>query len=109
MARPQTALALSTTPAVVSANPVRVMSIYAYHGGTGNAYVQMFNAKAAADVTLGTTVPDAAFGMATLKNVALSLGDGILFSKGLVVASTTTATGSSATNGAQDVTFGLNP
>lgn len=69
-----------------------------FHGinTTGSAaYVQMFNAATAAGVTVGTTIPDRVLTLAASGSATDSIGgDGIDFSLGIVVASTTTATGS---------------
>lgn len=59
------------------------------------AYVQIFDKAAVADVTLGTTTPDMVLGLSA--NQATYFADmDIVFTNGIVLFSTTTATGSTA-------------
>lgn len=57
------------------------------------AYLQLFNAASLSAVTLGTTVADYVIGNAASAVTARSLKKPLFFSAGLVMFSTTTATG----------------
>lgn len=62
---------------------------------TAARFLQVFDAAAIADVTLGTTRPD--YVLVAAQNAADNYhGSGLKFNKGIVVAPTTTATGSTA-------------
>lgn len=56
-------------------------------------YIQMFDASVPTDVTVGTTVPDMALGLVASGSLDWS-GIDLMFGKGLVIAATTTPTGS---------------
>lgn len=75
-----------------------VCTLVDFHGinTTGSAaYIQLFNAALAADVTVGTTVPTRVLTVAASGSASDALpNDGIRFPLGIVAASTTTATGS---------------
>ena len=90
--------ALDDDPKVLVATGQRLLYGWMVQGtNAAVGYVQVFDAAAIADVTLGTTVPDLV--ITTESNAigagsALSLYKPIKFAKGIVIASTTTATGS---------------
>lgn len=71
--------------------------LYGWHikNTTGAAlYVQIFDAAAAGDVTLGTTAPTLSIGIEANGQTGLGLETPLKFEKGIVVASTTTVNGS---------------
>jgi hypothetical protein len=63
---------------------------------TAAAYVQFFDAAAAASVTLATTTPKMSFGIPASGGATKSIPSRIQFTSGMVIAATTTATGSSS-------------
>jgi len=78
--------------------------LYGYHfknTTAAAAYVQLFDAAAITDVTVGTTVPNLSLGLAASAQETLGLVKPIKFALGIVAAATTTATG--ATGAAVDV------
>jgi hypothetical protein len=86
---------------LVSSVPV-ILRWWGSDNGAAVSFVQFFDAAAAADVTIGTTVPVWECEVGGFGSKTEPLGsDGIRFSTGLVAASTTThwgGTGSSVTN-----------
>lgn len=78
----------------------QVVAVRAFQGGlAADAYVQLFDAAAISAVTVGTTKPDWVV-MTDFGAGEVSAGDGLpthglIFENGVVVASTTTSTGSS--------------
>jgi hypothetical protein len=83
--------------------------LHFWNPSNATAYVQVFDAKATANVNVGTTTPTAVFATATLTGITpieLGIGDGLQFGNGIVVAATTTATGSSAPSTGLVVTIG---
>lgn len=88
-----------------------VSGAHSVHGwsfvNTGNAtcYVQVFD-LAAATVTLGTTVPKVPVWVPTAGAWEEKFPDeGVAFANGIVIAATTTATGSTGCNAAQQATI----
>lgn len=68
-----------------------------FNGSAATAYLQMFDAAAVGNVTLGTTAPDLSIGIPTGQQVPIIvIGDGILFRLGIVIAFTTTRGGAVA-------------
>lgn len=96
--------ALAATKAVVK---IGAASLYGYNIANPNAavtYVQFFN-KLTANVTVGTTVPDMVLTLPA-NGVLDSLGSlSIDFSIGIVIAVTTTPTGSTAAVAASNVSL----
>ncbi len=91
--------ALVGTALLASPGPINLQALSMRLNGTGANYLQCFDAAAAADVTVGTTKPAAAFGSATLNDVVMNFdGNPLHFHKGLVVACTTTASGATGVN-----------
>ena len=88
-----------TTAVLAYGNPCTVMAVRAFESGVaGDAYIQLFDAAAAADITLGTTKPSWVI-MIDQGTGEVSAGDGlpthgVVFINGIVIASTTTPTGS---------------
>lgn len=67
--------------------------IHAINTTASAAYLQVFDAAAAADVTVGTTVPTLVVTLAASASADIHVAEGALFENGIVVAGTTTATG----------------
>ena len=101
---------LTGTALLIQTGGLILTAVHAINTTVADAYIQIFDAAAAADVTLGTTVPDwvvmSDFGVGL---VSVSDGlptHGLSFRLGLVAASTTTPTGSTgATQHARFVIF----
>ena len=98
---------LAGTATLIQGGALILTSVMAINTTGADAYVQLFDAAAAADVTLGTTVPRWAvmsdFGAGL---VAVSDGlptNGLSFRNGIVAASTTTPTNN--TGASQHVRF----
>lgn len=88
---------VTSTKQTVNVGSITIVAIRGINPTGAAAHLQLFN-KLAADVTVGTTIPDWTVSAATVYS---SDGDGlpnggIVFDVGLVVASTTTPTGSSS-------------
>ena len=79
--------------------------IFAHNENASSRYLQVFNAAAVADVTLGTTEPVINAVITTDAQVTLDL-DGVNFDLGLVIASTTTTRGAT-TGGAINIFIAL--
>jgi len=87
---------------LVQAGETLLTGIRATNAVAAVSYLQLFDAAALDDVTLGTTTADHVIANAASANLSVSLGDFPLhFSLGLVIFSTTTATGN--TGAAQHV------
>lgn len=65
-------------------------------------YMQVFDAATASAVTLGTTVPTLSIGIPASSRAARDLLDALTFIYGLVIAFTTTRTGSTANSSTVD-------
>jgi len=73
--------------------------LYGYsilNGTAAVAYLQLFDAAALSSVTLGSTTPTYVIGNSASAVTARSLTKPLYFANGLVIFSTTTATGSTA-------------
>jgi len=95
--------ALADTPLLVVTGEALLYGWNVINNVAAVSYVQIFNAAAAGDVTLGATAPTYVIG-----NLASSVTDRgqhrpLYFSLGIVIASTTTSTGSTAAS--QDVSL----
>lgn len=85
-----------STAQLLRSGPTIVTAVEAFNTTAAAAYIQMFDAAAIADVTLGTTLP-----LWVVKSPASDVSNpdnplpqrGVVFQKGVVVASTTTPTG----------------
>lgn len=96
MSRPVLVLAVGATALLVHRGPVKVRAIQFHNNAATEAYLQMFDAAAAADVTVGTTLPKWAPGAHATAggNDVVAISDlDIFFANGLVIASTTTPDG----------------
>lgn len=97
---------LTSTPQLVSASPARLGIVYCYNNTAAPAYLQIFDAASTASVTVGSTTPVLSLGIPTVQ--ASGTGPaliGVQFLKGIVVASTTSATGSTSATQDCNVTF----
>lgn len=92
------------TALLVKSGKIEVDVVHAINTVAAASYLQCFDAAAAADVTVGTTLPRVVLKSAASDPADLLL-DGCVFQLGLVVASTTTALGS--TGAAQHLRFGV--
>lgn len=105
---------LTNTKTLVRAGSLRLTTMEVQNINTSDIFVQMFNAAAVADVTLGTTAPTQSYCIPASDGVNRSLsvkdwGDrGLHFNKGLVIVATTTVGGSTAPaqNSVINLTFG---
>lgn len=89
--------AADETPILVATGDRNVFSVDAYNGqGATDAYLQMFDAAAAADVTLGVTAPRWVLPVPALGGNAPAYQVPIPFDLGLVVAVTSTPGGAGA-------------
>jgi hypothetical protein len=101
-ARPAFALGAFTNAAVtnsavlVSSTPATLTFINVANANASIVYVQVFNASAANQVTVGTTAPVFWFPVTTSNPINQELHLGYTFSKGIVIAVTTTPTGGTA-------------
>lgn len=98
---------VGATAVLVQKGVVQVTAMHALNTTAAAAFVQYFDAAAITDVTVGTTVP-----LWVLRSPASSISDGdglpthgLVFRLGVVVASTTTPTGS--TGATQHVRTGI--
>ena len=85
--------ALGSTKAVPTAAPVSLKGWHIFNPNGSVTYIQFFDALTG-DVTVGTTAPTFAIGIAANAPVTLNLDSGIRFATGIVVAAITTPTGS---------------
>ena len=81
---------------LVQTGPTLLYGLHFANGAAAITFIQCFNAAALSSVTLGTTVPNAVFPLPTSATADVELTKPLNFPLGLVVFSTTTATGSSA-------------
>ena len=96
MGGPRVVLAVGATAILVERGPLKVKAIQFHNDAATDAYLQMFDAAAAADVTVGTTLADFAPGAhatAGGDDVVDLTGLDLFFKNGLVIASTTTPDG----------------
>jgi hypothetical protein len=99
MGRPVLVLAVAATAILVKTGPLKVRTIQFHNAAATEAYLQMFDAAAAADVTVGTTIPNWAPGAhatAGGDDVVDLCGLNLMFTKGLVIASCQTPDGLAA-------------
>lgn len=98
---------LGATATLIVGHGATLTAVRAINTTAADAYVQLFDKATAAEVTVGTTVPD--WVIQSDANDP-SVGDGLpsgglVFENGIVAVSTTTATGSTAAT--QHVRFGF--
>ncbi len=87
--------ALVATKQEVKATPATLFGWHIHNVAAAITYIQIFN-KAAANVTVGTTVPDLVLGIPSSGTISQRDALGIDFSVGLTIAATTTVGGSTA-------------
>ena len=103
-------LDVAGTAVLAKTGPLHVTAVRAFQTGlAADAFVQLFDAASASDVTVGTTKP-AWVVMTIFAAGPVSGGDGLpthglLFRAGLVVASTTTPTGNTAATQQVRITY----
>src|SRR3569833_2423027 len=97
---------IGNTLTLITINPTRLGGYFVDNPNASSAYLQIFDANAVAAVTLGTMAPKLSFGIPAGGAANLDLApDGIRFVNGIVIAVTTTRTGS--TNPASTVDYNL--
>ena len=98
---------LAGTAVLVQAGALILTAVHAINTTSADAYIQLFDAAAIADVSLGTTIPDwvvmSDFGAGLVSEPHTLPAAGLSFRLGLVAASTTTAINS--TGAAQHARF----
>ncbi len=96
---------LDESPLVlVSAGPVELSNAMFYNNDSAAGYVQLFDAAAIGDVTLGTTAPKWVMtAAATSMSTQLIFCHPLMFSSGLVIAFTSTFKGNDATGSTAEV------
>ena len=92
--------ALNVTPVLVYSRQCHLAGYHLLNPGASAAYIQFFDAAAIADVTVGTTTPKFSLGLPATGGAARTCSFPIRFVKGVVIACTSTATGSGAPNAA---------
>jgi hypothetical protein len=88
--------AQTTTVQTVKPSSGAVTGWYIYNPNSTVAYVQFFDVAGGTGVTLGTTTPVLTIGIPATAAANLVDGTGLAFARGIKVAATTTATGSTA-------------
>ena len=104
MSRPVSNTALLATVAQLGkpGRATKVTALNILNPAVAITFIQMFDASAVGDVTIGTTVPDMALAVA-IGGVLDWSGIDRMFGKGLVISATTTATGLTAPSAANVV------
>lgn len=91
---------LKATAALVHAGDCKFGGYFIYNSNDAEIYLQVYAAASAGAVTVGTTAPIARYAIPATAGANLELDRGLYAVSGIVIAATTTATGSSApTNG----------
>ena len=94
-----------TTTVLVKAGATILRYWHVVNTTAAEAFIQVFDARQTADVTLGTTAPNFTIPLAANGESDINLGDnGTPFLNGIVIASTTSSSGSSTA--ASDVLMG---
>jgi hypothetical protein len=89
--------ALTNTKTLIKASAGTFGGYYTiYNPNSSVAYVQIFDVAATASVTLGTTVRDGLITIPATSAANLEMTNGVHMTNGIVIACTTTATGSTA-------------
>ena len=83
--------AVTDTAVLVKAGYIMLASYFIYNPSNAVAFVRLFDAAAAADVTLGTTSPAYVIGAKTVEFEQGSYDKSMQFTKGLVIGACTTA------------------
>ncbi len=91
---PYSGTALTGTALLVKTGNCSLCGYHLFNTTSAAAYVQFFDAAAAANVTVGTTTPTFVLGLPASSGATRTVGkDGLKFTLGMVIASTTAATG----------------
>lgn len=99
---------LDESPLVlVATGPVELSDFFIFNNDTAAGFVQFFDAAAIGDVTLNSTVPDFVVGIAAGSWAQGYMARPRIFTKGIVIAFTTTATGAGATGSTAEVSLGI--
>lgn len=86
---------LAGTATLLVGRKVTLTEVHGINTTGAKAYVQLFDAALATDVTLGTTIPLRVLTVPASDSDTLTFPDeGLVFDLGVVAAATTTATGS---------------
>lgn len=95
MSTPYRNTSLNATAALVLGNRVKLHSLHVDNSAnSAKSYLQLYDAAAAADVTVGTTTPDKTLFVPASGAMDFNWGkEPIKFSRGLVIAATTTVGG----------------
>lgn len=102
---------VSNTVETGVAYPTNLITVHAYNTSTSDCYLQLFNAAAASDVTLGSTAPTQSYlipGASGTNAGAYELPldfPGIQFTTGICYAVTSTKNGSGAPGAAISLNF----
>ena len=101
--------ALTDTAVLVKAGKISLAGWFQYNAGNAAAYIRIFDAAAATDVTLGTTACDYAVGAAATNFSQGTFCRPLQFTKGMVVAACTdvVTANHTAPNATQIVTLAL--
>lgn len=86
--------ALVATAVLIKTGSVSLSGYHIFNTTAAAAYVQLYDAAAAADVTVGTTVHTLVLGIPSSSGACRSLTRPLKFTNGIVVASTTAVAGS---------------
>lgn len=93
--------------AVVAAGPTRLRGVYALNVDNELSWIQIFDAAATGDVTLGTTAPDMSIPVAAsggTREITFP-EEGVTFNAGIVVAATKGASNSTAADAGVHANF----
>jgi hypothetical protein len=89
-------LAVTDTAVLVKAGAVALSGYHVFNTVAAATYLMFYDAAAAADVTLGTTVPKFCLGLPTSGGATRSLAKPIQFTLGIVIGSLDATTGHGA-------------
>jgi hypothetical protein len=106
-ARPIFVASVTNTVLLLAKGYTRLASVNVLNANAAIVYLQLFDAAAAADVTIGTTVPDKTIKIEASVAPIISFNIPPRFNKGLCYAITTTDTGAIAVGSACDVNFDI--
>lgn len=95
--------ALKAAPQLVKASAGTLDSLVAFNLDSSANWIQLFDAASAGSVTVGTTPPVLSIHIAASADRDEQLPTPLAFNNGLVIAATTTATGSTANTNGVDV------
>lgn len=98
---PHNNVSVNATAELVSASARRLNDLHVFHLNTADVFIQIFDAVAAADVTVGTTTADIAYLVPASDGTNRGALDKMFsvplyFTDGIVIAVTTTPTGNTS-------------